>query len=244
MMPSPSTYPLSPVPERRCTPDRRSAGHQQERRRRTRRSGVRHVRVRRARRGVVAAAGGERVATVGDRDQVTGRLGVADADQPVAVEGERGQAAQRALPLARVVQEARSSSVQPGHPDRQLVGDDHRLVARGRVAGVEHRGQHPRRRSRCRARPTTGGTGSTGAARSAAGAAASRRWPKRLPSKTLPDSITRSSSATVRPRAAASGAAVSWARSSGEETQVGDVAVADAARPPGRPSAGRRSERW
>ena len=64
-----------------------------------------------------------------------------------------------------------------------------------------------------------------------------------LPSKMLPDSITRSSRRTVSPRAAASGAAVSCARSSGEDT------IAVMSRSPIR-SATRsaifrpRSERW
>ena len=44
-------------------------------------------------------------------------------------EVERGQRAERALPLPRVVQERPVFHVQPGDPDRQLVGDDHRLVA-------------------------------------------------------------------------------------------------------------------
>ena len=83
-MPCPSTYPLSPVLGRCRRSPSVTAAHEehgeQETRAEERTSGTE---ARRRLVLVVGATGGERGAAVGERDQVTGRLGVADADQPL-----------------------------------------------------------------------------------------------------------------------------------------------------------------
>src|SRR5688500_18608716 len=69
-----------------------------------------------------------------------GRLAVADADEAVPVERERGEAGQRALPAPGVVPEPAALGGHPDRPDRQLVADEHRLVPAGRGPGlVDHR---------------------------------------------------------------------------------------------------------
>jgi hypothetical protein len=78
-----------------------------------------------------------------DRDQVSGRFGVGDRLEPVTVEGERGDAAQRALPAPRVVEEPAPLGAQPADPDRQLVRHDQCLVALGLTTCVLDRGPHP-----------------------------------------------------------------------------------------------------
>src|SRR5690606_3171873 len=67
--------------------------------------------------------------------EVAGRLAVADRDDPVALVGERGQRGQRALPPARVVPQPPALDEGPHDPDRQLMADQHRLVAARRVPG-------------------------------------------------------------------------------------------------------------
>ena len=95
------------------------------------------------------------------RDQVTGRLGVADADQPVAVEGERREAAQRAVALARVVQERRPSALSRV----TQIGSWWETTTASWPVGAPRGRRAPRATSAprppCRARPTTAGTGST-----------------------------------------------------------------------------------
>src|SRR6187200_3126427 len=139
--PSPATYPLSPVAASlpqpaTAAPARRAATGS------SRRSGRG---IGSAGRRVVhgVATGGEVGLAVGVRDQVAGRLGEADRDQVLVDERERRQAAEGAQPPARVVQVRTTAlGAQPRDPDRQLVRDQHGLVAVGRVPGVEHRRPH------------------------------------------------------------------------------------------------------
>ena len=136
--PSPVTKPLSPVPsQRRAGAEGERAAGTAARRRASRCQGVLRALL------LGRAAGRERRLLVLDRDQVAGGLGVAHLGDPVADEVQRGQRAQRALPASRVVQLAAALDVQAGGPDRQLVGDDHGLVADRRRAGVLDRRHHP-----------------------------------------------------------------------------------------------------
>src|SRR4051812_47265957 len=77
------------------------------------------------------------------RDQVAGGLGVADRHEPVAVEVQRGEAAEGALALARVVEVALALGPEAADPDRQLMGDDHGLVTGRRDARVLDGRPHP-----------------------------------------------------------------------------------------------------
>src|SRR5437868_13761662 len=52
-----------------------------------------------------------------------GGLAVTDADQLVAVEGEAGQAGQRALPAPRIMGQPAALGRGSDHPDRELVAD-------------------------------------------------------------------------------------------------------------------------
>src|SRR5690606_9339730 len=83
-----------------------------------------------------------------------GRLAVADADEPVALEGERGQAGQRALPAPGVVPEpAPALRGHPDGPDRQLVADHDDLVAAPFLPRVGAGRAQPRRERGVRLTP-------------------------------------------------------------------------------------------
>src|SRR5699024_9480836 len=72
-----------------------------------------------------------------------GRLAVAEAHERGAVEDERGERGECALPASRIVQVGAPLEEEPGAPDGALVGDDERLVTLGgRPAGAD-RCDHP-----------------------------------------------------------------------------------------------------
>ena len=124
-------------------------------------------------------------------------------------------------------------------PDRQLVGDDHRLVAPAGVAGVVDRRHHAGRRPPCRARPTTAERVPQVPPGRRACAARRRRRRTRLPSNMFVDSITRSSVDDVERRAPRPAAARSPGRAPAARRPAWVMSRSPIARRPARPSAGR-----
>ena len=80
----------------------------------------------------------ERRGLVLDRDQVSGRFGVAHHRELVVDEVQRRERAEGALALPRVVEVPTLLRVQAGDPDRELVRHDHGLVAAGGVGTARY----------------------------------------------------------------------------------------------------------
>ena len=143
-------------------------------------------------------------------DQVRGRLGVADADDLGAVEVERGEAGQPALPPARVVPEPLALDVPAQRPDRQLVRDAAPPRAPRRRPGRRAARRTSARRSPGTPRPRTGSPG-----RAAPTSCAGRGTSRRRGRPACPRTSWRSRSAARRPRPAGRTARRSARRSAG-----------------------------
>src|SRR5436189_2709441 len=75
----------------------------------------------------------------------TGGFVVLDAIDLVAPVDQAGHAGQRAETTVRPVPESPAFDRAPGHPDRQLMADQHDFVSRGFVAGIRNGRVHPPR---------------------------------------------------------------------------------------------------